>query len=317
MSEHSEFLERRRKYIGSSDIGAILGLNPWRNAKDVYLDKVYGKDPALIRGELSEAAEIGNALEPPLVRWGADKVGVKLMEPLSRENTKGNCGCQHDGLSEDYMQGFEAKTAGIVYAHMKSHQWGDEGTNQIPETYLLQATHQLYVGDLEVVHVPALIGGRGRLLYRVNRNEDLIKVVSETAEEFWQKYIARQVEPPDTEPAHIPLLKALRRTPEKTVEVNFDLVQKWNIARGMRLNAEKEDEAAKTALLDALGDAEAGTFEFIETDTGAEGNGIVTYFQQKGADNIDRKKLKAQFPDVYEQVTSPNQYRVLRQKKGK
>ena len=36
---HEEWLEFRRKGIGGSDAGAICGLNPYRTAINVFLDK--------------------------------------------------------------------------------------------------------------------------------------------------------------------------------------------------------------------------------------------------------------------------------------
>ncbi|MFR4400922.1 MAG: YqaJ viral recombinase family protein, partial [Peptococcus niger] len=35
-----EWLEQRKKGIGGSDAGAICGLNPWKSAVEVYLDKL-------------------------------------------------------------------------------------------------------------------------------------------------------------------------------------------------------------------------------------------------------------------------------------
>ena len=39
MENRQEWLRERKNYLGGSDLGAIAGLNPYRTALDVYLDK--------------------------------------------------------------------------------------------------------------------------------------------------------------------------------------------------------------------------------------------------------------------------------------
>ena len=38
--EKNEWLEYRKQGIGGSDAAAIMGLNPWKTAMDVWLEKV-------------------------------------------------------------------------------------------------------------------------------------------------------------------------------------------------------------------------------------------------------------------------------------
>ena len=46
----AEWLEERRKGIGGSDAAAVAGLNPWRSAAAVYLDKVGEVEPENKKG---------------------------------------------------------------------------------------------------------------------------------------------------------------------------------------------------------------------------------------------------------------------------
>ena len=38
--DRADWLAVRRQGIGGSDVGAILGLDPWKGPLDVYVDKV-------------------------------------------------------------------------------------------------------------------------------------------------------------------------------------------------------------------------------------------------------------------------------------
>ena len=76
--------EWRRNHLGSSDSPALFGLHPFKNLGDLYLEKT---QPDLAEQVVGEAAEIGNMLEPSLVDWCAEKLGVRrvgvaLMEGL-------------------------------------------------------------------------------------------------------------------------------------------------------------------------------------------------------------------------------------------
>ena len=42
--EKSEWLKWRRKGIGGSDAGAVLGISPYKTARDVYYEKL-GREP--------------------------------------------------------------------------------------------------------------------------------------------------------------------------------------------------------------------------------------------------------------------------------
>ena len=39
MLNNQDFTEERRHFIGGSDIGAILGLNPYKSPVDVWMEK--------------------------------------------------------------------------------------------------------------------------------------------------------------------------------------------------------------------------------------------------------------------------------------
>lgn len=57
-----QFHERRLKGIGGSDIGAIMGHNPWRSPLDVYLDKIGEGEPI----EDNFAMRLGRTMEVTL-----------------------------------------------------------------------------------------------------------------------------------------------------------------------------------------------------------------------------------------------------------
>jgi len=301
-------IERRRRYIGSSDIAAICGLSPWATARDVWVRKVYSLAPDKETADTSR----GNYLEDGLLRFAEQKSGYRIARNQFR--TKGVFGANLDGLAFQYISGngrkkkeylpvgFEAKTTNL------SAEWGEEDTDQVPDYVALQCHHQIYCADLERVFVPVLTTHFGRLnmrMYRIERDDEVIARLVKIGTDWWNKHIVQKEPPPQDEPARIELLKRIERVPEKTTVIPTELVDNWKKFRQERLDAEKREKKAFAALLESLEDAEAGITP--------EGEWF-TYLEQKGADRIDRKLLKSRFPEVYSEVAMPTTYRVARLK---
>jgi hypothetical protein len=160
----------------------------------------------------------------------------------------------------------EAKTTSL------SDEWGDPGTDQVPEAVVAQVSWQLALTGLEFALVPVLFTGlrRDLQLYRVPRSEELIQELLRLGEDWWCRHVyERQPVPP--EPPSLDVLKRIRRQPGTRVVIDPGLVLAKR-ETGLALSAAKKaDDLAKAALIAALGEAEAGT--------DAEGRELVTYLE--------------------------------------
>ena len=59
--------EQRKLYLGSSDSAAIVGLNKWKSAGDVFIEKTQD----LPERDMGEAALIGTLCEDACLQWFA------------------------------------------------------------------------------------------------------------------------------------------------------------------------------------------------------------------------------------------------------
>lgn len=73
-----KWLEYRRLGIGGSDVAAILGISPFRTARDLYYDKL-NIVTADDEGNWV-AMEMGNLLEPLVAKIFARKTGLKVFK---------------------------------------------------------------------------------------------------------------------------------------------------------------------------------------------------------------------------------------------
>jgi putative phage-type endonuclease len=280
--------ELRRKYVGSSDAPALFGLDPYRTAADVWLSKTGRVED----GETTEAQDRGNLLEPAVLDWAEREIGEWFARGsfLASGHLCANFDGIHDGPGRTVSPFLvEAKTT------TKADEWGEPGTDEVPERVIVQVHHQFVVAghDFRVAYVPVLMPLFGRFdfrMYEVRRDDALAEAVAARGREFMERYVLKDTPPPDVLP-NLDVLRRVRREPGKVVQVADELVDAWQAERAARLEAEKREAEAQRALLAALGEAEAGDF----------GRGRVTYLETK------RKAY------AVEETT----YRTLRVKKGR
>lgn len=249
--------EARRKHIGASDTPAILGVSPFKNAADVF----YTKGEYQTEEVTTEAMETGNRLERPLLAFAHEKLGVEIetddLFRVSEGRDGGIMSALLDGSIVGKPEAVEAKYVGPAFAP----DWGPEGTDQIPAGVVVQCQHQMYVADLERVHVVAAIARYSLdwCLFLVERNEPLIDVIVDADVRFWNEYVLPGVCPPDVLPA-LDTLKALVRVADKVVKVPKALVKELDRARAARSFVDGQVKQVEAAMLKALGDAEAGDY---------------------------------------------------------
>lgn len=68
---HEEWLEERKRGIGSSDAGTIMGASPFQTPYGLYLLKTGRAEPV----KESDAMFNGHILEPAVAEWFSGKTG--------------------------------------------------------------------------------------------------------------------------------------------------------------------------------------------------------------------------------------------------
>jgi putative phage-type endonuclease len=187
-----EQLEARRKGITSTDIAAIMGVNPWRSALQVWREKrgeqVFVPDNVHLRR--------GRHLEPAIRTWYAEEVGAERIElpgtVVSLDNPL--IIATPDGVP--YVGG-DARALEIKAPRAGSsvEGWGAPGTDQVPAHYLLQTRWHLMATGFQRCDVAALRFGE-LCLYEVNRNAELEGIMLEHAERFWRDNVLGGQPPP-------------------------------------------------------------------------------------------------------------------------
>jgi len=290
--------KERKKHIGSSDMPAILGVSPFASAYDVWLEKT-GK---VEQGEANQAMQAGNALED----WVLDQAEAELGE--MKRNVQAICKvlpilvANVDAVRNLDSCPVEAKTVGLY--HPSSERWGEPGTDQVPDRVIVQcAVHQACLGVEDVCFVPAFIAHRGLVIYEIPYSKELSNLIVDKAGEFWEKYVVKDI-PPEDSYASLDYVKRIIRVPKKITTVPTDVISEWITAKAMLREYEQREKEVRAKLLTLLEDAEVGIAEDKEF-------GAITYFKQSRS-SIDTKRLKEEYPEVYNNVVRSSEYRVPR-----
>ena len=198
--DRETWLAERRKGIGSSDAAAIAGLAPegWGSALSVYLDKL-GQLPE----RTTEPMRWGTRLEPAIAAAYQEETGVEISQPaplIVRHPEHSWMLASPDRLAADRI--VELKTCSAFHAE----QWGEPGTDEVPEHYLVQVQHQLAVTGMDLADVAVLIGGQDFRVYTLFRSEALISRLLEIEAAFWERVQQRQPPEPDWSHPNTPAL---------------------------------------------------------------------------------------------------------------
>ena len=293
-----KWLEERRKGVGGSDVAAILGLNPWKTAYRVYQEK--RKEVEDWQG--NDATEWGKRMEPAIRQFYSDVTGrsVRLPDKIMYHSKYPFMLASLDGFTDDHRV-VELKTA------RSGKDWGEPGTNEIPDYYALQCQHYLIVTGFEVADIVVSIGGGSPNLYEVLEDKELQEMIIDAEADFWQRVVDGN--PPDPV-TYADAIQRFGRSAAEGIVVASDeaihAVNKLRTVQGEISKLKAAEEEIKGKLIIALG-------EMGDTLVLSDGTKLITYKLSKGRTTFDAKTLEKELPDVYKKYlkTGDTQRRFL------
>jgi putative phage-type endonuclease len=282
----SKWLEQRRHGVGGSDAAAILGLSKWKTPLEVYQEKRGERHPQ----PDNESMLWGRALEPAIRQQYAERTGrvVRVPESIITHPEHAFMLANLDGITDD-RRVLEVKTARI------GQDWGEPGSDEIPQAYLLQVQHYMAVTGFEVADVAVLIGGSDFRLYEVPADRELQEMLIAGEAEFWQRVVDGN--PPEPVSLADVQSKFGRTSNYSAIEASTEVLAAFETIKAIKeqLEAiEASEESAKAFVMKAMG--EADTLKFA-------GNTIATWKLARPTRRFDSASFKEAHPALYEQFT--------------
>ena len=278
-----EWLLLRKKGIGGSDIGAVCGLNPYRNAIQVYQDKITDQVEEID----NEAMRQGREFEDYVARRFMEATGKKVRRAnfMFFDEERPYMLADVDRMVVGENAGLECKTASPYMAD----KWAD---GKIPLAYQLQCMHYMSVMNADRWYIAVLIYGREFKYYVIERDEQMISDLRAIEEDFWKNHVECLVIP---EPDGSEL--ADKVISEYYPHDNEDLIQ----LRGFDQRLERREEL--TGLIERM-EKEKKKIEqelkiFIGENGGAENDYYRVTWKSVSIERLDSRLLKAEQPEVY------------------
>ena len=293
-----DWLQARTHGIGGSDASVIVGVNKWKTPFELWLEKTGQVDPV---SSDSEAAYFGNILEDVVAKEFEKRSGKKvrrrnaILHHPKYDFIRANV----DRLVVGEKSVLECKTASAFLAN----EWEGE---EVPASYLVQMQHYLGVlgEEYKKGYFAVLIGGQKFVWKEIERDDELIDMIFQAEKEFWENHVLKEV-PPSLDGSSAAEKYINERYAEAEEQKSIDLkgeykekLKRWFELKDIIAEFDQEKKAIEVELKNELKDAALG----YVGDYRVEWKPITS-------NRIDSKKLKSEFPEVYEKVIKSSTYR--------
>jgi len=267
----------RNKFIGGSDVAAILGLNKYKTAYEVWEEKKHN----IKTFSGNAATEWGQLLEPVILDKYEKDTGLKIENRNDRfiHPNYEFLGCHPDGISGQIL--FEVKTVSSkAYWNWKQ---------EVPLEYYCQIQHNLFItGLLKAKFLIFVLDDRNLIELDVNFDYDFVKQQNEYLINWWNNYIIGENIPIKTSTVY----EKETELEEQIVEASEKALKTYNELS--KLKAELKILTEKKELLEEILKTEIGSGTILMNGL----NQLATWKPQKQV-RIDAIKIKEEQPDIY------------------
>ena len=317
-----EWLSYRRRGIGGSDVASILGISPFRTARDLYYDKrniVSVND----NEENWVAMSMGHLLEDLVGKIFQHKTGFEIYQIKKMFYHP-----KYPFMLADIDYFVTLPDGSTALLELKTTNYNARGKwwldkqEIVPAYYEAQGRHYMAVMDIDRIFYCCLYGN--------NLNEVIIRELKRDfayeeemiflEQEFWQNHVQAQVPPPYTEEGEL-VIKSVRshagHADVSASVIEFDKNMKSKLFRFQELQEQKKTYEApvkkvksEMERLKALIIAEMGTSctAVCEQDSTSY---TITYnpVREPAISKDNLMRLKFQYPEIYKEFVTVSESR--------
>lgn len=280
---HEEWLKIRKGYIGGSDAGAIIGLNPYNSAFSVWAEKT-GSVPEF-EGNIS--TRVGTYLEDLVAKLFMEETGKQVQRmnfTLVNPDYPWACAnIDREVIGEDAV--LEIKTT-TSFGAIKKFRSGE-----YPEQWYGQMVHYLAVTGAKKAYLAALENNRELRVFELERDEEEIKALMDAEREFWNTYVLPKKTPPVD--GHSATSEAIKKIFSEEAGDSIDLSGFLDVFQ-QRKAVNEQIKNLKTEL--------DGLDNRVKVAMGSMAKGTCGRFsvswKLQNTSGLDRDKIKADFPEI-------------------
>lgn len=286
--------DERRAYLGASEIAAVMGLDRYKTALDVWNEKTGRTTPFTGNAH----TERGNRLEAIAAEEYSNISGVKL-----RRHNQGFTHSEYDFIRGhiDRMAVGERRVIEVKCPSLGSfRQMQRKG---LPEGYIVQSQVYMGLADCPKLTFVIFCADAWELAsFDVEFDEDIYNAAIKAAKDFWTSFILPDVQPASDHKSEYIEIEAIGGDViERTDDEFLSIAQTLKEAAQIKREGDDLFEMAKMQMIEA-----------IDGLPGRYAGGVIkalSYVQSPGRKTIDRKRLEAVHPDLnlvdFEKVGKP------------
>lgn len=295
-------MSERSSWIGSSDAAAICGLSPWKTAVDLWLDKTGRSGEKDISDK--KCIRRGKMLEPIIREIIAVEAGIKI-DYMNVRHVEDNGIYVAEIDFEFTMDGEECN--GEIKTANSFKGWGEEWTDQIPESYLCQVLHAQTVTKRKKTLVVPAFGFDEFRYYMVEHDPELAAWIRAQEEAFWT--CVQEDRPPEIVTLN-DAYAVFGVDAGTTIEAQPTEVEDVLLWRGLDkqiAGLSDQRDSVEMRLIRGIGSNQAMM---------AGGKPIFT-FKSQNHSHLDQQGLKKEAPELVKKFMVTKQIRVARAAGGK
>ena len=279
--------ENGNKRVSASAVAAIYGLHPFV-PKDKYAAELLG-DVAPSPIPPNPAMERGNRLEPFVMEWAADKMGVQFTTPEEMFCADTDGGAKMVAtLDGFYENGSERK---VLEIKTTTRQWEGE----LPDYWRIQGIQQAICADVDMItwaiFDPSMIL---HLHDQVVSQEEVDEHIA--AVEAWLNAIELGITPDGVRWSYETIQTRYSQPVNQIVDLpedTADLFKKLRHVRTELASYKQLEDELKAEICDLIGNADTATI-----------NGVtVATWKRQRRESLDIKAFKAAHPDIARQFS--------------
>ena len=285
--DKTTWLKYRKMGITGTDAGAIVSLNPYRSALQVFFDKT---------------TEVVEEFDNESMRQGRDLeayVATRFCEETGKKVRRINAICMNEDypfMLADFDRVIVGERAGLECKTVSAYGADKWKNGAIPLHYQLQCQHYLAVSGFDCWYIAALILGREFIVHKIERDEELIRNLITIEKRFWEQNVLAGVMPEPDGSKEAGELLAKFYPSEKGKKAVLSEQFSLQLRRREELvdlikKMETEKKTIEQSVLKYLGENES---------TEAENAQFFVRWTSYDTSRIDTDLLKREAPDVYE-----------------
>lgn len=295
---NQDFSPDRTKYIGGSDIGAILGLSRFRSPLEVWMEKT-GKE---VKRLDSLPLRFGSFAEEFVASEYIRSTGFDLIhdESIHIHPEQSFMSAHIDRFVREsgstISRILECKTANPF----ASSEWGEVGSDEVLMSYLCQCIWYMAITNLDRVDLAVLFGNSDFRIYEIARDKELERMVIQKATTFWQEYVLIDIPPPAISEQDCHNLFG-KGDPGKSIKAKaetLELTKQLQLLNREIEVREEEISSIKQNIMNQMQEAETLTYQ---------GKVLATWKAPRSSFRLDSKRLGLDHPEIASNYKVPVQ----------